>query len=528
MDAASDRILEIGGGQVIRRPHGRVLSMFVLAAGYLVSAAACCLVTVTSPAAFGDLGIYRAAGAAAAIGTNVYRLRFAWQLQFTYPPFAAVLFEPLAKVSLPLAAGLITAATVVALPVTAYLALRLPPVASWFGRDAAVRLALAFSAAAIWLEPVRTDLKYGQINVFLALAVLADLALPDGARAKGALIGLAAGIKLTPAIFTVYLLATRRYRAAAVSAAVFGGTVAAGYAALPAGSGQYWALAFLNPGHVGRIQNVANQSLLGALARVLGTLSVQPVWLPAACAVGVAGIALAARAGRAGDDARGFALCAVTGLLISPISWSHHWVMAVPALLLATLIAARQLRSGPGLTDRAPAVRGPHHAWAVVSLVRSGWVWLSANRPAVLALSALALATVAGWARLIWRVPTGSGHYAELNLSPLQLIAADAYVLAGLTTLSVAAWPVLAAAWRRAASASWRAGDDLPARTHGRNPMRPDATVLRGPLPANAGLGRCERSATRLQSAKGRCLMCLADRRGNTREWVPRRQGRVR
>jgi alpha-1,2-mannosyltransferase len=234
----------------------------------------------------------------------------------------------------------------------------------------------------------------------------------------GALIGIAAGIKLTPAVFAVYLLATRRYRAAATAAAALAGTVAIAFALVPGDAARYWDLSFLDPGHVGRIQNVANQSLLGALARVLGTLSVGSVWLPVAATVGVAGIALAARAGRAGQAAQAFALCAVTSLLISPISWSHHWVLAVPALLVAVVAAARR--------------------------------WPS--RSAVAGLTALAVVAVAGWAGIIWRVPLGGGHYAELNLTPVQLIAADAYVLAGLGVLMLAASQASTSAFHRAFS----------------------------------------------------------------------------
>ena len=235
-------------------------------------------------------------------------------------------------------------------------------------------------------------------------------------RLGGALIGVAAGIKLTPALFAVYLLATRRYRAAATAAAAFGATVAIAFALAPGDAARYWDLSFLDPAHVGRIQNVANQSLLGALARVLGTLSVGPVWLPAAAAVGGAGVALAARAGRAGQAAQAFALCAVTSLLISPISWSHHWVLAVPALLVAVVAAARR--------------------------------WPS--RTAVAGLAAVAVVAIAGWAAIIWRVPLGGGHYAELNLTPVQLIAADAYVLAGLGVLVLAASQASTSAFHRA------------------------------------------------------------------------------
>jgi alpha-1,2-mannosyltransferase len=371
--------------------------------------------TVTSRAAFGDVSIYAAGGAAVLHGAHLYQLRFAFGLRFTYPPFAAIVFAPLAW--LPAAAGqaLVTAATVLALPVASYLALRLPPGPALVRREQAVRLALAFSAAAIWLELERTDLKYGQVNAFLTLLILADLALAPR-RFSGAGIGIAAGLKLTPAIFAVYLVATRRYRAAATAAAAFAGTVAVSFVLVPGDAAQYWDMNFLNPAHVGRIQNVANQSLLGALARVLHTLSVGSVWLPVAAAVGVAGIWLAARAGRAGDEAQGFALCAVTSLLISPISWSHHWVLAVPALLVAALAAVRRLRV-PG--TRLGGLAG---------------------------LIAVAVIAVVGWAGLIWRVPLGGGRYAELDLTPWQLVAADSYVLAGLGALAVASLALRAAA----------------------------------------------------------------------------------
>jgi alpha-1,2-mannosyltransferase len=399
-----------------------------LACGYALSATGCALATLRSQAAFGDLSIYTAGGGAVLHGTPLYQLRFAFGLRFTYPPFAALLFAPLTW--LPVTAGrvLVSAATVLALPVASYLVLRLPPWPSCLGRERAAQLALAFAAAAIWLEPERTNLKYGQVNALLTVMVLADLALIErgrGRRSGGVLIGIAAGIKLTPALFAVYLLATRRYRAAATAAGTFAATVAAGFALVPGDAARYWELSLLDPAHVGRIQNVANQSLLGALARVLGTLSVGPVWLPVAAAVALIGVALAARAGRAGQAAQAFALCAVTSLLISPISWSHHWVLAVPALLVAVVSAGRS----------------------------------------VAGLAAVAVVAIAGWAAIIWRVPLGSGHYAELNLTPVQLVAGDAYVLAGLGVLALAASQASTSAFHRrlSSSAAKQASNELRA-----------------------------------------------------------------
>jgi alpha-1,2-mannosyltransferase len=417
-----------------------------LAGAYALSAAGCALATVTSRAAFGDLSIYAAGGVAVLHGTPLYQLRFAFGLRFTYPPFAALAFVPLHWLPVMTGRVLVTAATVLALPVTAYLVLRLPPWPSRLARDQATRLALAFSAVAIWLEPERTNLKYGQINVFLVLMVLADLTWIERGRHRGwggALIGIAAGLKLTPAIFAVYLLATRRYRAAATAAAAFAGTVAVAFALVPGDAAGYWNLSFLDPAHVGRIQNVANQSLLGALARVLGRLTVGPVWLPAAAAVGVAGIALAARAGRAGQAAQAFALCAVTSLLISPISWSHHWVLAVPALLVAVVAAARRR---PG-------------------------------RSAAAALGALLAVAIAGWAALIWRVPLGGGHYAELNLTPVQLVVADAYVLVGLCVLVLAASQASTSAfhWFLRSAGAKQASKELRASTASVASSKPNA-----------------------------------------------------
>jgi alpha-1,2-mannosyltransferase len=401
-------------------PHRRTVGA---AACYAVSAGICCTLAAFSAARFVDLHVYLLGGQAVRNGAPLYQLRYAGHLPFTYPPAAAIIFTVLTLAPWTATAALVTAASAVALPATLYCALRLPPVPSWLDRSSAIRLALAAGAAAVWLEPIHTTLAYGQINVFLALLILYDLSRADNARLKGAGIGLAAGIKLTPAIFTLYLLATRRYRAAAVAAAVFAATVLAGYTVLPASSASYWDMTFLNPAHVGGIQLVMNQSMLGAIARGLHTSQVTSGWLALIAATGLAGLALAARAGRAGNEALGFSLCAITALLVSPISWTHHWVIAVPALLLAALATWRR--------------------WA-------GARRAARPRPAVLAwLAVLAGVAVAGWSGLVRRVPDNHA----LHLSPLQLVCGDAYVLIGLGVLAVATWRVAPRPSRRSPQA---------------------------------------------------------------------------
>jgi alpha-1,2-mannosyltransferase len=340
---------------------------------YAVSAAACCALAARSSAHFVDLRVYRMGGSAVLHGEHLYQLRLV-QLPFTYPPFAAVVFTILAAVPWTVAVTGLTAATAVALPTALYLVQRLPGPVRQPDRATAWAVALAAATAAVWLEPASATLGYGQVDILLTAAVLYDLSVPATARRKGVMIGLAAGLKLTPAIFVAYLLVTGRHRAAATATAVFAGTVAAGFTALPASSAWFWAGRFASPGHVSPIQDPQNESLAGALARTMHTAHVLQAWLPLAAVVAVAGLALAAAAARRGDEALGFGLCAVTGLLVSPISWIHHWVIAIPALLIAGLAAGRAYRAG-----NVPAAVLVTVAITAVAVI--GWTGLAGETP---------------------------------------------------------------------------------------------------------------------------------------------------
>jgi hypothetical protein len=152
---------------------------------------------------------------------------------------------------------------------------------------------------------------------------------------------------------------------------------------------------------VGRIENAANQSLRGAFARTLHSLNVGPWWLTAALLAGAAGLALAAAAARRGDEASAFSICAITALLISPVSWSHHWVLAIPVLLLCSVRAYR--------------------------------------RRSALGLAAAAAATALACSGIISSVPIGQHRHAELHLDGAQLLRADAYVIVGLAFLVASA-----------------------------------------------------------------------------------------
>lgn len=296
---------------------------------------------------FFDLRVYRGAGSLVLGGRSVYGAPIWRWAPFTYTPFAALVLTPLALLPFAVDAAVVTVLGGVALFAILALALRMPSGNAWKPKPEWRALVTFGAAAALWLEPVTATLGYGQVNLLIALLVVSDLSRRDATRSKGALVGLAAGLKLTPLIFVPYLLFSGRRHAACVALGTFAATIGAGYALLPGDSWRFWARGlFLDARRVGGYYTPANQSLRGLILRLdpsfgSGTL------LGLALIVAVAGLVLAVVASRRGDEAMGFSLCALTGLLVSPVSWTHHWVLAVPAvLLLGVRIVERRSTAG--------------------------------------------------------------------------------------------------------------------------------------------------------------------------------------
>lgn len=288
-----------------------------------------------------DLGVYRIAGTRILDGVSIYdtplygHTRGVWE--FVYTPFAALLFVPLAKLDGdPLRyVGGIGNFALLALGVWAALAML------GYRRD--LRLAvfsLPVAGLLLWIEPIRETMTFGQVNILLMTIVLVDLALPDHSRVKGVLVGIAAGIKLTPAFFVLYLLFTRRYRAAAVAIGSFAATVLIGFIALPHDSATFWSGAFADPTRVGVPENPSNESLRGLFARSIGLAGgMQLLWLAAAGVIGLACLLLARRLSGSGQELLAVTLCGLTTTAVSPYSWVHHWVW-LGALIVCLLHAS--------------------------------------------------------------------------------------------------------------------------------------------------------------------------------------------
>ncbi|MCB0919314.1 MAG: DUF2029 domain-containing protein [Actinobacteria bacterium] len=273
-----------------------------------------------------DLAVYRAGGDMLLNGVDIYGPRDG--LPFTYAPFAAIIFLPLAILPWPLAVVLLAAATVFALGRAVFLVLdRLWPRSQLWWRFAIAML------IAVTCEPMTSTLDLGQVNAILLWLVTEDILGRRGGRLKGILTGLAAGIKLTPGLFLLSYLVVRDYRRFLLGVATFVGTVVV---ALPVIGGEvidFWTKVTWDVSRIGSPAFASNQSVNGTLWRLLGGEPSTLLWL----LIALLAVALAlyvswklwARA-----LVWPLAATALAMLLASPISWSHHYVWVYPALLL--------------------------------------------------------------------------------------------------------------------------------------------------------------------------------------------------
>ncbi|MET3806742.1 alpha-1,2-mannosyltransferase [Nakamurella sp. UYEF19] len=325
-----------------------------------LSVAARVVATLLGPEPFNmiDLKVYVEGAQHLTDGTLYDFLSGASKLPFTYPPFSALLFTPLSWLPWTLTRILWQLGILASLPAIIYLTLRLLGRA---GRSAvrpleSLRGVLITGAAlAFWLEPVGTTVNYGQINLFLALLILGGaVAAKDWLAGAG--VGLAAGIKLIPAITGLYYLLQRRFAVLVWSVLVFAGTVAVMFVFIGSETTRFFTTLIFDPSRTGPVFSAINQSWRGVLYRFAGH-DVTGLWL-AACVVtvGLGGWAALAAA-RAGDRAGSLLAVQFTGLLVSPISWSHHWVWVLPLLVWGLF--------GPARAHRA--VRGVVIAWSVAA-----------------------------------------------------------------------------------------------------------------------------------------------------------------
>lgn len=350
-----------------------------------------------------DVDVYRMGGQAWLDGRPLYadgtmfHTRGGLDLPFTYPPLAAVAFAPFAWLPLPVASAAITSTTLVLLIASTVLVLTRLNV--WpetpAGRSAATRgrgrvtgepawlrrcwLAAAVVApAVIYLEPIRSNFDFGQINVVLMTLVIADCVPRKTPWPRGMLLGLAIALKLTPAVFLLYFLLRRDTRALLVTVASAVAATLAGFVFAWRDSWEYWTETVRNTDRIGTVTLNTNQNIAGTLARLgLGEGERFVVWTLACFAVLGLTVWAARRALKAsgaagpatsGDEPVLALICvAMFGLVVSPVSWSHHWVWALPAVLVCTVLAYRHRHVALGLVTLAGVAL---MVWTPIPLMR--------------------------------------------------------------------------------------------------------------------------------------------------------------
>ncbi|MEV0809470.1 glycosyltransferase 87 family protein [Micromonospora sp. NPDC050200] len=333
------------------------------------------------------------------------------QYGFTYPPFAALVMLPMAYLPWLAAITVSVAASVVVSAVLVWWLLdpvsRRAGWARWFALAVALCLAAAF-------EPMRETINFGQVNMLLLFLVALDLLrlLPTGNRWAGVGIGVATAIKLTPGVFIVYLLITRRWRAAFTSMAAAAVVTLLAGALFPDASREFWTSALWNTNRVGELAFVSNQSLRGVVARLNPEHPSTLAWLVLVLAT-LAVWAWRSRAAAAvGDSATGLALTGALMCLVSPVTWVHHLVWLIPALIL--LVDNAVAAPAGGLRRRALL------AFAVVAygllISRIVWAWekdftgvdgfLGSNTYVWISLALLVLLPIRRWAAPATAGPT--------------------------------------------------------------------------------------------------------------------------
>ncbi|BBY89712.1 glycosyltransferase 87 family protein [Mycolicibacterium tokaiense] len=345
-----------------------------------------------------DIDVYRMGGQAWLDGNPLYADGAMFHtlggidLPFTYPPLSAVVFAPFAWLPLPVASAAMTVITLVLLVVSTVIVLTRLDVWRQGPDPTLVRrtfVALALVALAVsHLEPLRANFEFGQINVVLMTLVIADLVPRRTPWPRGLLLGLAIALKLTPAVFLVYLALRRDARAAVVAVGSFVAATLLGCALAWRDSWEYWTTTLRDTDRIGNSTLNTNQNIAALLAREQYSETVHFVLWTTAC-FAVLGLAVWAgrRAVRADEPVLALICIALFGLVVSPVSWSHHWVWTLPTLV-ALVVAAWRRRSvvlaavtvaGIGLLVWTPIELLPEHQEAAAAwwrqLLGGSYVW---------------------------------------------------------------------------------------------------------------------------------------------------------
>lgn len=376
---------------------------------------------------------------------------------FTYPPFGAWSLSPLTWFDYETAARLMIMA----------IALQTAVIVALIGRSLGWSWGSAF-AIAPWaaivieqcLEPFNQSVGFAQVNTAMMALVMIDVAAPDSWKGRGVASGLAAAIKLTPAIAILIFLLRRQWRSAITMVATSLTVTLLSWIISPSESARFFFDAMWDPQRAGDAYYAGNQNLKGFVARALPENAWSITWAITVALALVAAIWLCLRiqaaatsvvtSRSASDDAAPGPLNAAVptapaapatgpaapasdavaapsavatapatpvlpknlatlltatvimtlGLLVSPITWSHHWVWGL-ASVVALIAVALRLKSAPlaavALVQGALFIMAPHWWFPYGQVNELNW-----NLVEQLVGSSYTLAAIASGVALAW------------------------------------------------------------------------------------------------------------------------------
>ncbi|WP_024332999.1 glycosyltransferase 87 family protein [Gordonia hirsuta] len=286
-----------------------------------------------------DFYVYRYGAESAYAGNDLYLSNVfgpgigADGLPFTYSPFAALVLWPATLFTAKTAYLLWNIVGLVALGYVLNKYVRGP----WPLRLLWLVLALIAARVSIVLYH---HLLFGQINLVLMALCIADVFREPRSRLgrwlpRGVLIGIAGAIKFTPMLFLIFFLVSRRWRDAAITLASFGAATLVAFAVFPRSSRTFFTNTLWHLSDKveldGFFTTSGNNSLTGAFAaiapwgRTVGTLLAVLVTLVCLWA--------ATQVDRRLGLGPAALVVGLTASIASPVSWIHHWVYLLPALV---------------------------------------------------------------------------------------------------------------------------------------------------------------------------------------------------
>jgi hypothetical protein len=277
-----------------------------------------------------------------------------WVPPFIYPPPALLMIWPLHFFSYEGAKALMLVVNHACLLFAiGFMLSRL--FAEEFARSPGLFAAALTIAYSLFFDPAVVTVQLGQVNLLLLVFVCLTwhaLKTNAGAWSIAIPLSLAIVIKTYPALLLLLLVSCRRYKAAAFTVGLFALFCAMSYVLLPSGIWADWITKVLPNGDEAH-PGPWNQNIRAFIARAfmpnqfsepliaLPGLVKPSIMLLSAVVFGVT-LWLSYRSWRRPDGTRRvdalMSLYLLTIFLIAPVSWEHHFIYLLPALILVILM----------------------------------------------------------------------------------------------------------------------------------------------------------------------------------------------